>query len=53
LISEACLAIEMGAFLEDLAYTIHQHPTLSESLMEAAEAVKGTAIHLYNRGQKL
>lgn len=37
LISEACLAIEMGASLEDLAYTIHQHPTLSESLMEAAE----------------
>ncbi len=47
LISEACLAIEMGAFLEDLADTIHQHPTLSESLMEAAEAVRGTAIHLF------
>ncbi|MBI4441300.1 dihydrolipoyl dehydrogenase [Candidatus Woesearchaeota archaeon] len=47
LISEACLAIEMGAFLEDLVSTIHQHPTLSESLMEAAEAVKGTAIHVF------
>ncbi len=51
LISEACLAIEMGAFLEDLAYTIHQHPTLSETLMEAAETVKGTAIHLF-QGKK-
>ncbi|MBY0357018.1 MAG: dihydrolipoyl dehydrogenase [Candidatus Obscuribacterales bacterium] len=36
LISEAALAIEMGAMLEDLAVTIHTHPTLSETLMEAA-----------------
>lgn len=38
LISEACLAIEMGAVLEDLAVTIHPHPTLSETLPEGALA---------------
>jgi dihydrolipoamide dehydrogenase len=36
LIAEAVLAIEMGAVLEDLAVTIHAHPTLSETIMEAA-----------------
>jgi dihydrolipoamide dehydrogenase len=36
LITEAVLAIEMGAVLEDLAVTIHPHPTLSETLNEAA-----------------
>lgn len=46
LISEAALAIEMGATLDDLASTIHPHPTLPESLMEATEAVKGKAIHI-------
>jgi len=48
LISEAVLAIKMGATLEDLALTIHPHPTLSESLMEAAEATMGKAIHIFN-----
>lgn len=38
LISEACLAIEMGAVLEDLAATIHPHPTLSETINEASLA---------------
>lgn len=38
LISEAALAIEMGAVLEDLAVCIHTHPTLSETIMEAAQA---------------
>jgi len=37
LIGEAVLAIEMGAVVEDLALTIHPHPTLSETIMEAAE----------------
>lgn len=46
LISEAALAIEMGATAEDLALTIHPHPTLPESLMEAAEATMGKAIHV-------
>lgn len=46
LISEAALAIEMGATLDDLALTVHPHPTLPESLMEATEAAKGKAIHI-------
>lgn len=48
LISEAALAIKMNATLDDLALTIHPHPTLSESLMEAAEATMGKAIHIFN-----
>lgn len=47
LIAEAALAIEMGACAEDLALTVHAHPTLPESLMEAAEAVHEHAIHIY------
>ncbi len=49
LISEAVLAIEMGARLEDLALTIHPHPTLGETMMEAAEATLGHAIHIIQR----
>ncbi len=49
LIAEAALAIEMGATAEDLARTIHAHPTLPEALMEAAEAVHGMAVHIYTR----
>ena len=45
LIAEVALAIEMGATAEDLALTVHAHPTLPEALMEAAEAVHGMAIH--------
>ncbi len=45
LISEAALAIEMGATLEDLALTIHPHPTLPEAIMEAAESGVGRPIH--------
>jgi dihydrolipoamide dehydrogenase len=47
LIAEAALAIEMGATSEDLARTIHAHPTLPEALMEAAEAVHNMAVHIY------
>lgn len=54
LISEAVLAVEMGATLEDLALSIHPHPTLGETIMEAAEATLGHAIHVIqqplNRG---
>jgi dihydrolipoamide dehydrogenase len=46
LITEGTLAVEMGATLEDLIVTIHPHPTLSEALMEAAEAAAGMPIHL-------
>ena len=49
LIAEAALALEMGATLTDLALTVHPHPTLSESLMEAAEAFHKQAIHILNR----
>ena len=49
LISEAALAIEMGAMVEDLRLTIHPHPTLSEAVMEAAAVALGEAIHVINR----
>ncbi|MFC6719480.1 dihydrolipoyl dehydrogenase family protein [Natrialbaceae archaeon GCM10025810] len=49
LIAELGLAIEMGATLEDVASTIHTHPTLSEAVMEAAENALGHAIHTLNR----
>jgi dihydrolipoamide dehydrogenase len=52
LISEAVLALELGARLEDLAMTIHPHPTLPEGLMEAAEATMGKAIHILNPKKK-
>lgn len=48
LISEGALAIEMGATIEDIALTIHPHPTLPEGIMEAAEAAMGKAIHITN-----
>jgi len=49
MISEATLAIEMGATLEDIGFTVHPHPTLPESVMEAAEAAKGKAIHILQK----
>ena len=45
LISEVALAMEMGATVEDLALTIHPHPTLPEAIMEAAEVAAGRPIH--------
>lgn len=45
LIAEMALAIEMGATLEDIALTIHAHPTLGEMTMEAAEVALGRPIH--------
>jgi dihydrolipoamide dehydrogenase len=47
LIAEATLAIEMGADAEDLGLTIHPHPTLSETVMNAAEMAEGTITDLY------
>ncbi len=52
LIAEAALAIEMGATVEDIARTIHAHPTLPETMMEAAEAVHGMAIHVFQKPKK-
>jgi dihydrolipoamide dehydrogenase len=49
LIAECCLALEMGALAEDLALTVHVHPTLSEGIMEAAKAARGEALHIINR----
>jgi len=49
LIAEAVLAIEMGATVEDIAETIHPHPTLSETVMEAADAFYGHATHTFTR----
>lgn len=51
LIGEATLALELGATAKDLASTIHPHPTLSETLMEAAELFYGTAIHALPRNK--
>ena len=48
LLGEICLAIEMGANAEDLALTIHAHPTLHESVGIAAEIFEGTVTDLPN-----
>ncbi len=49
LISEAALALEVAATAEDIALTVHPHPTLGEALMEAAAHSIGHAIHIANR----
>src|SRR3989441_1035947 len=49
LIAEATLAIQNGLTLEQIDLTIHAHPTLPESLLEAALAAQGRAIHIANR----
>lgn len=46
LVAEGVLAMEMGAVARDLALTIHPHPTLSETIQEAAEEVEGGATHI-------
>jgi dihydrolipoamide dehydrogenase len=51
LISELTLAIEMGAVAEDISSTIHPHPTLSETVMEAAEDLYGLSTHIYRQGR--
>jgi dihydrolipoamide dehydrogenase len=48
LIGEGVLAIEMGASAKDLAETIHPHPTLSETMMEAAEVFYGHSAHVFS-----
>ena len=49
LIAEGVLAIESGMKAKDLALSIHPHPTLSETLMEAADVFYGTATHIHKR----
>ena len=46
-IAEGVLAVEMAASARDLALTIHPHPTLTETLGEAAESVYGPTTHLF------
>ncbi len=47
LISEGVLAVEMAAQVKDLSLSVHPHPTLSETIMEAAEAFYGHSTHIY------
>ena len=47
LIGEASLAIEMNSFVEDIALTIHPHPTLTETIANTAEMIEGTITDLY------
>jgi dihydrolipoamide dehydrogenase len=47
LIAEGVLAVEMAALASDMKLSIHPHPTLSETLMEAAEVFFGQSVHLY------
>ena len=52
LIAEGVLAVEMAATVRDLAESVHPHPTLSETMMEAAEMFFGYATHAYSRSRK-
>jgi dihydrolipoamide dehydrogenase len=49
LIAEAVLALEMGATAEDIALSVHAHPTLSETLMECADVFYGHATHTFTK----
>jgi dihydrolipoamide dehydrogenase len=51
LIAEGVVAIEMGATARDLALCVHPHPTLSETLMEAAEVFYGHPTHTFVKKQ--
>ena len=46
IIAEPTLALRMGCKANDLARTVHSHPTMNEAIMEAAEAALGEAIHI-------
>ena len=48
LIAEGVLAVEMGATVRDLAESVNPHPTLSETIMEAAEAFYGVSTHTFS-----
>ena len=52
LIAEAALAIEMGAEVRDITETVHAHPTLSETMMNAGEVFYGTATEIYRPKKK-
>ena len=46
LIAEACVAMQLESTAEELGRTMHAHPTVSEAVMEAAEAVHDVAVHI-------
>lgn len=52
MIAEGVLAVETAAVARDLAESIHAHPTLSETIMEAAEAAYGQATHVHRPKRK-
>jgi dihydrolipoamide dehydrogenase len=52
LIAEAVLAIEMGCHIRDLTESVHAHPTLSETLMNAGEIFYGTSTEIYKPKKK-
>jgi len=52
MIAEGVLAIEMGANITDVSLSIHPHPTLTETIMEAADLFHGTATHFYQARRK-
>jgi dihydrolipoamide dehydrogenase len=52
LIAEGTLALEMGAYLEDIALTIHTHPTLPEAIMEVCKLALGEPIHVLARPER-
>ena len=47
LIAEGALAVEMGALAQDVALMVHPHPTFSETIGEAAQALLGSATHVF------
>ena len=53
MISEGVVAIEMGALAGDIKLSIHPHPTLSETIMEAAEVFYGQSTHIYQAQAKI
>ena len=52
LIAEGVLAVEMAALASDIKLSIHPHPTLSETIMEAAEVFFGQSTHVYRPVKK-
>ncbi|MHC4924856.1 MAG: hypothetical protein ACYTG4_12410 [Planctomycetota bacterium] len=49
LISEGAVALEAGLRVEDVGATIHPHPTLAEAIMEAAHALHGKSVHIFQK----
>jgi dihydrolipoamide dehydrogenase len=53
LIAEGVVALEMGATAHDLALSIHPHPTLTETIAEAAETLHGLSSHIFVQRKKV